>query len=209
MKPQLRVFLISAACAALYACASAASGSAVSPTAAPSSAGPTPVVRIRTNPGESFSPETGPAAVKAFVPDIAATDSGGECRLLKGPGSSKVTIAAASFPDRATSKMNVSLTFDSVGHLVRYSESRGYTGIRNIPPGATEAVRDSLIRAAQAATRSTTISLDYAIGQGIVHNKGGGKLENAVLAAPKDFESLPILGPIKDRLVRVRRLCGV
>ena len=209
MKAHLRLLIVSATCGALFACASGPGASAAAPATSQPTPGATPVLRIRVNPGESFSPETGPAAVKAFVPEIAATDSGGECRMVKGPGSSNVTIAAASFPNRATSKMNVSLTFDSAGHLVRYSEVRGYTGIRNIPRGATEAQRDSMMRAAQLATRSTTISLDYAIGQGIVHNKGGGKLDNAVLAAPRDFESLAILGPIKDRLVRVRKLCGV
>jgi hypothetical protein len=204
MKPQLRLVLACAACAALYACASGATGSA-----APAAGGGAPVMRIRVNPGEAFSPETGPAAVKGFVPEIAASDSGGECRLLKGPGTSNVTTAAASFPNRAAAKMNVSLTFDSVGHLVRYSEIRGFTGIRNIPPGTTEAQRDSMMNAGRAATRTTSISLDYSIGQAILHNRGGGLPDHAVLASPKDIESLAILGPVKDRLVRVRKLCGV
>jgi hypothetical protein len=196
-------------CATLCACASRPAGSSEPLATGLPPAGTPPIARVRLVASESFSPETGAAAVKAFVPDVAPTDSGGECRITKLPGSSNATIVAASFPNRATAKMNVSLTFDSVGHLVRYGEVRGYTGIHNIPPGTTEAQRDSMMRAAQLATRSTSISLDYAIGQAILHNRGGGLPDHAVLASPRDVEGLAILGPIKERLVRVRKLCGV
>jgi hypothetical protein len=105
--------------------------------------------------------------------------------------------------------MNVSITFDSAGRVARYSEVRGMTGLRGAPPRASDAQRDSLLRAALAATRTTSISLDYSIEQAILRNHGGGQPDHAVLVTPREVESLPVLGPIKDRLVLVRKLCGV
>ena len=110
---------------------------------------------------------------------------------------------------RAASKTTVALTFDTAGHLARYSEVRGFTGLHGIPPGTTNAVRDSSRLAAIAATRTTSISFDYTIDQAIVRNHGGGKPDQSVLATPREFESLERLGPISARLVRVRKLCGV
>ncbi len=213
MNAQFRLAIGAASCAALAACAAACATASSSAPASPgtgvAAAGPPVGTRIRITTGDSFSPETGAAAVKAFMPDVDATESGGECRTTKLPGSSNATIVAASFPNRVAAKMTVSLTFDSVGHLVRYSEARGFTGLHTIPGGTTEIQRDSMLHAALAATRTTSISLDYAIGQGILRNHGGGKPDQAVLTSPKELESLEKLGPIKDRLVRVRKLCGV
>ena len=53
------------------------------------------------------------------------------------------------------------------------------------------------------------VTLNFAIDQGIARNFGGGKPDNAVLATVRVMESLPALGPVKERLARVRKLCGV
>jgi hypothetical protein len=173
------------------------------------STAPAPIMRTRITNVDSFSPETGTAALKAFVPDVPAFETGGECALHKLTPAAKSTVATAYFPNRTESQMNVSITFDSAGHVARYSEVRGMTGLRGIPPGTSEAQRDTLLRAALAKTRTTSISFNYDIEQAVVRNHGGGVPDNAVLATPREMESLAILGPVKDRLVRIRRLCGV
>jgi hypothetical protein len=151
----------------------------------------------------------GQAAINAFRPDVAASDSGGECALHNATGSASATVATAYFPNRAAPLMNVSLIFDSVGHLVRYSEIRGVTGLRGVSPDVSDIQRDSLLRAAEAATRTTAISLDYATNQGTARNRGGGKPDRAVAATARELELLVVLGPVKERLGRVRKLCGV
>lgn len=189
------------------ACASAAKP--VAPPAPRDAPGGPVLVRTRVEFSDPFSPQSGAAAVKAFVPDVAAPESGGECAMHKLTGLSFAQIATAYFPTRADSKMTVSLTFDSAGHLTRYSEVRGFTGLHNIPPGTTEAQRAAMLKDGIAATRTTTISFDYAVDQAVARNHGGGQPDHAVIATPREMESLPVLGPVTQRLVRVRKLCGV
>jgi hypothetical protein len=164
---------------------------------------------VRVTFGDPFSPNVGAAAVQAFRPDIPETETGGECTMRKLPSGSRATNTVAYFPTRESPKMSVSITFDSAGHLVQYSEMRGVTGLRNLPPGTSIPARDSMLKAQRDAMRSTTISLNYAIDQAIARNFGGGKPDDAVFASVREIESLQVLGPVKDRLARVRKLCGV
>lgn len=190
---------------ALFVAACATSHPA--PQSAGSTGAPAPMMRVGIAAGEPFSPQTGVAAARAFVPDIAPADSGGECSLHKFPGSS-ATIATASFPSRKAALMSVSMTFDANGNVVRYAETRGVPNTKGITASMSEAQRDTLLRAARAAVRSTIISLDYAIDQGIMHNMGGGQPDHAVLTSARMAESLPRLG-VKERMARFRKLCGV
>jgi hypothetical protein len=165
------------------------------------------MVRIRVTVGESFQPATGDSALRAFVPEIPATDSGGECRLIRTSGNGS-TIVTASFPSFDSVTTSVTLMFDSAGHLVRYSESRG-DGLKvRTPPGMGEAQRDSAFRTSLAFRRSN-LSLDYAIDQGVASNSGGGKPTTAVLGPVRKVGSLDALGPQTKRLARVRKLCSV
>jgi hypothetical protein len=157
--------------------------------------------------GESFSPETGDAAIRAFVPDVAATDSGGECTLNR-TGGSGATIVNAYFPARAGAKSQVTITFDSARHLVRYSERHGIPHLGSMT-GLSDAQRDSVMRAADAAVRSTSVSFDYAIDQAVASNRGGGKPTHAVLGTVRAMEKLESLDVPAARQERVRKLCGV
>lgn len=210
---RLRLIAATALCTLCTLCTLAAacspgSGRSAS-SAAPLPAGDSAGARVRVSFGESFSPNVGPEAVKAFVPDVAATEAGGECAIRALPMGSKATSVVAYFPARTLPMMTVSLVFDSASHLVQYSETRGVTGLRNVPAGTSNVTRDSMLKALHDATRTTSISLNYALGQGTARNYGGGKPNNAVLATVREIESLPALGPPKDRLARVRKLCGV
>lgn len=168
---------------------------------------PTPMVRVAVTRGESFSPSSGDSAIRAFVPEIAPTDSGGECRLFRTRGNG-ATFVTAYFPSFDSARTTISVTFDSAGHLVRFADRRG--GVRFNTPGATtEAQRDSAVRAARAAARSTSISFDYAIDQAIAANDGGGKPTLAVIGSVRSMENLQKLGPPTKRLALVRRLCAV
>jgi hypothetical protein len=156
--------------------------------------------------GESFSPRTGEAAIKAFVPDVAPVDSGGECSVARTAGSG-ATLVSAWFPRRTAAHTQVSIMFDSSGRLVRFSDRRG--GMTPPMTGMTPEQRDSTIRAVNTATRSTLITLDYAIDQAIVQNRGGGRPTDAILSNIRAIEKMEKFGPIVARVERVRRLCGV
>lgn len=197
---------------ASVACGSGSNTATPAPTPAPpgpatSAAAPgVPVRRDLFMPVGSFSPARGDSARRAFVPEIAADESGGECSINRTLGSG-ATMAIAYFPARVKALMQVNITFDSSGRLVRYSERRG------IPETSSKGLKleqlDSLIRAQEAKTRSTSVNLDYGIDQGMVMNRGGGKPINAVIGTVREVERMEKLGPITARLERVRKLCGV
>lgn len=178
-------------------------------TATPS---PTPtsqsrvVVRRGVAVSDAFFPIRGDSALHAFVPDVRADESGGECSLTRTGGSGATTVIAF-YPTKAKPRMQVSVTFDSSGRLVRYGEMRG------VPRFETKGVRpaqfDSLMKAAEASIRSTSISLDYAIDRAIVMNRGGGKPTNAVLGTVRAVEREDKFGPPTAHLEHMRKLCGV
>ena len=160
-----------------------------------------------TGVGVSFSPKRGAAALQAFVPDVAADTTTGECSLTRTSGSG-ATIVIAYFPARARPQTQMSLSFDSAGHLVRFGERRGIPKIPSIA-GMSLAQRDSTIRVNDEAIRSTNISLDYAVDQAMVMNRGGNRPWMAVMGTVREVESLDRLGPPKSHVERARRLCGV
>jgi hypothetical protein len=165
------------------------------------------LVRTSVRAGETFIPRTGDEAIRAFVPDVSGEETGGECTFVR-TGGSGATVATAYYPSRLMARLQVSVTFDSAGRLVRYSERRGI--VRFAPtPGMTPAQIDSLVRATEAQVRSTSISMDYAIDQAVVSNRGGGKPTEAVLATVRAIERLDKLGPPVARMERMRKLCGV
>lgn len=180
---------------------------AASPAPVASAPASQPMIRTRVSMGDPFTPRTDEASLNAFVPDVAPVDSGGECSVYR-TGGSGATIVTAYFPKRAGAHTSTSITFDSAGHLIRFSERRG---AMPIPTTAdmTDAQRDSVMRAATAARRSTSISFDYAIDQAVVSNSGGGRPTNAILGTVRAIEKLEKLGPPTARLARVRKFCGV
>jgi hypothetical protein len=143
-----------------------------------------------------------------FVADAAPTESAGEC-VESSPFGPNSKVVMALFPSRAEATMNASLTFDSVGHLIRYNETRGFVGLRGVALSAPPAERDSARAAQQAATRSTSISLDYTIGVAFLRNFGGGKAPVIATAPVSVVEKMPVFGPVDERVARVRKLCGV
>ena len=157
--------------------------------------------------GASFRPLRGDSALRAFVPEIAAQESGGECSVTR-TGGSGATMVMASFPAKVKALMQVNITFDSSGRLVRYSERRGVPDMSAMKGMRIEQL-DSLIRAQEAKTRTTSVSLDYAIDQGMAMNRGGDKPTIAVMGTVREIERMEKLGPPTARLERVRKLCGV
>ena len=54
--------------------------------------------------GEPFSPDNGAVALAAFTPDLATSESGGECSIRKLSAGSSAAIVTASFPNRTTAR---------------------------------------------------------------------------------------------------------
>jgi hypothetical protein len=69
---------------------------------------------------------------------------------------------------------------DTSGRLVRFSDRRGRVRISGIP-GGSRAQFDSAFAEARRTTRSSTVSLDYALGQALLMNDGGGKADEALM----------------------------
>jgi hypothetical protein len=194
-----RLGLFLAATTALVACHRAA---------APPTPQPQTATRVSVRVGEGFSPRSGPEALAAFVPEVAPLDSAGECMLMRTSGAG-ATIATAMFPQRTNAKMQVTIMFDSSGRAVRYIESRNPPNPGRITPATPDAQRDSIMRAATNAVRTTRISLDFAIDQALATNSGGGRPTDAIIGTVRSFERLEKLGSPAARMERVRRLCGV
>jgi hypothetical protein len=153
-------------------------------------------------------PTGGPAALASWKPDILPVDSGGECNLTRTSGSGATTVSAL-FPSMKDARTSIHLSFDSAGRLIRFSERRG--GLHNftMSPGTTTQQRDSILRASIDSRRSTNISLDFAMDNGMAMNRGGGRPTTAVHGNVREMESLEQFGPPKARIARARRLCGV
>jgi hypothetical protein len=183
----------------------ATAAAAAAPGSAPSAPNGQRDILIRAT--DSFSPQRGEAALRAFVPEVSADETGGECTVNRTTGSG-ATMVTAFYPARTNPRFQITVTFDSVGHVVRYSERRGIPRVKP-PTGATRAQVDSTIRAAEASIRSTTISFDYPIDQAIVMNRGGGRPTDAVMATIRDVEHVEKFGSVAARLERMRKLCGV
>jgi hypothetical protein len=147
--------------------------------------------------------------LQSFRPEIAATETGGECNFWRTSLGPRAANTIAYFPDRATAKMTVQITFDSTGRLTQYYETRAPVNYPSLPPATPVATRDSLFKLAREAHRSTSISVDYVTDRAYVSNFGAGRPDVTVTAKPVEVESLSRFGPVKDRLARVRKLCGV
>lgn len=179
---------------------------ATSAPASATTAAARPMERVVVEP-MTVRPATGDSALRAFRPDVPPVDSGGQCRLTRSAGSGATTVLAF-FPSADSSRATMMVTFDSAGHLVRFSDIRGARPYRT-PPGTTEAQHDSIRRAADAAQRRTSISLDFASDMGVAMNMGGGRPNQGVTGTVRAIERLEQLGPPMRRIERLRRLCGV
>jgi hypothetical protein len=167
--------------------------------------GGTDVFQSVSTPSESFSPGTGTAALKSFVADVQPDESGGECALTRTRGNGALT-AIASYPTRAGSKMQVILTFDSVGHVVHYTETRG---VIHMKPGLRIDQLDSARRAIEATLRTTSINFDYPVDRALAVNRGAGRPTVAIMSSVREMESLDNLQQPAARMERMRKLCGV
>ena len=196
------------AIAAVTAC----SKSTVAPSTA---AAPAPARRTASTPtsvdlmvrvGDSFSPQRGAQALKAFVAEVQPEESGGECTLLRTSGNGALTVTA-SYPSRTDAKSTVTVMFDSAGHVARYLEMRGVVRFKGA--GLKLEQLDSARRAAEAAIRTTSFTFDYPIDQAIAMNRGGGRPTVAVIGSVREMENLEQLKSPAARMERMRKLCGV
>jgi len=205
----MRHFAVIAAALALASCKTAApSRAATAPTQAPVASPPaSATASVAVAVSGSFSPQRGPAAFREFVADVPAQENGGECQVTR-TGGSGATIATASYPARVAWQLQLTLTFDSTGHLIRYAEFRGVPPIPvGFRPGSGSL--DSVLRENEARNRNTTINLDYGADRGIAMNRGGGRPTTAIMGTVREVERLERLGPPAARLERMRKLCGV
>jgi hypothetical protein len=198
-----RVLLFAAATFAV-ACASAPAQPASSVLVAASRPASDTQVRIRS---ESFSPATSDSALRAFKPHAQPVDSAGQCAVRRSSGNGS-TIVSASFQGANSTGTTTTLSFDSVGHLVRFTDAWGSPRIRPAP-GASREQLDSAFSRVSRSIRMTSITLDWSVDQAMVFNSGGGEPTVAVTSSVRAVENLPQLGPPTKRIQFIRKFCGV
>lgn len=148
------------------------------------------------------------AALRRFRPARPAVDRGGECAVRESPmlGAGMRSVVGY-FPTRADAEAMVSLTVDSAGRLLQYHERRGLLQIPDLARATTPAARDSVVAAAERATRITEISLDRVTGEARAVNRGGGQPSAGVFGLVPEFETSAELGQPGARALRVAELC--
>ncbi len=99
------------------------------------------------------------------------------------------------------------MMIDASGTLRRYTESRGTLRTPGCPSAKTNAERDSIVLAARALIRRTSIQLDFVSGLAFVANADGGRPNNAVSGSVALFSTLPATGAPAKRLKRAREIC--
>jgi hypothetical protein len=80
------------------------------------------------------------------------------------------------YPDQRQAVASAVVTLDSAGRIVHFSDRRGQVNLQGLR-GASQAQFDSAYAAGQRATRSSTLYLDYVLGQAMLGNEGGGQPE--------------------------------
>jgi hypothetical protein len=120
------------------------------------------------------------AAQRAFRPARPAVDRGGECVVRQMAGSTERLITGY-FPSQADAEVMVVLTVDSTDRLLRYDEQRGVLKVDTQTPSGARISVDSALRAAEAATRSTSIWLDVRRNEAGAMNRGGGRPTEVVV----------------------------
>jgi hypothetical protein len=144
------------------------------------------------------------ASLVAFVPQVQATDSGGQCSIKRDP---KVTSVTALFPNARDRQTMLTLRFDSAGTLVQYVERRGFP----IPIRATGGLtpqQDSSMRDQVQNMKWVLIQFDYPIDRAQAMNLGGRQPSYSIEGRVSQLDTLTALG-VLPRMERVRKLCGV
>jgi hypothetical protein len=94
------------------------------------------------------------------------------------------------YPDQRHAEAVQTVTLDSMGHILRFSERRGrvnFSGVR----GGSPAQMDSAFAAARLADRSSSLYLDLALGQAILANEGGGRPDQHLMVPLRAVASNP------------------
>ena len=200
LRPLARRALLAAPVLLLVTPAAAAQRPAPPPPGADSAA-----MRMEMGARMTRTLRTGAAALAAFRPAVAPVDSGGEClvRAEQRPG---VRAISAYYPARRDARSVVTVTVDSAGTLLRYSERRG--GVSFSLAGATTEEERAARRAEFQRQPTTTISLDLVTGTAIVSNDGGDSVGAAVRAPVDAVLESAALGRPAERARAVQARCG-
>jgi hypothetical protein len=94
------------------------------------------------------------------------------------------------YPDQRQAEASQTVTLDSMGHIVRFSEQRGRMNLQGLR-GATPAQFDSAIVATRRANRSSSLYLDFVLGQAMLGNEGGGRPEQHWMVPLSDVANNP------------------
>ena len=162
-----RALLLGALLASL-ACRSGAS--ATSPE-------PTPILRRHS---ESRQVPVGSRAqLAALTLDVPlSTDSGVCVQRLEQSGVGR--MISVYYPGEQSAVSVATVNLDTAGRIVRFTDRRGRVRIDGLK-GATGKQIDSAFAAARRASRSSTLFLDYVMGQAVLTNDGGGKEDENLL----------------------------
>jgi hypothetical protein len=141
--------------------------------AAPTPA-PAPVAVVARTETRVFRTPTR-AQLDSFTFDVPLPADTGVCVRRPMPVGVGRTIAVY-YPDQRQAVAFAVVTLDSAGRVVRFSDQRGRVILQGLR-GASQAQLDSALAASRSTTRSSTLYLDYVLGQAVLGNDGGGQPE--------------------------------
>ena len=114
---------------------------------------------------------------------------------------------AVFYPTEAAAIAATIVNLDTFGRMVRFSDRRGRVRIAGIP-GGTRAQLDSAFAEARRTTRSSTVAVDYARGEAVLLNEGGGKPDQAMAVPLPAVANDPRFGAPDARAHAVLARCG-
>ena len=111
------------------------------------------------------------------------------------------------YPDVRHSVAVATVNVDTAGHIFRYTETRGELNLA-FDRRLTRQEFDSALTAARRRTRSSSIYLDYPLGQAMLSNDGGGKLNVSTIAPLSAVANEPRFGAPDARAHAIVARCG-
>ena len=147
------------------------------PAAAPSSNGAPPMVH--RDAGRQIVRGGSRAELAEFSLEVPLTTDSGVC--VRRPVPMGVgEMVSLYYPDVQNAVAVATVNVDPSGRMVRFSDRRGRVKVSGLK-GVTGRQLDSAFAAARRETRSSTVYLDYVLGQAMLSNDGGGREDESIM----------------------------
>jgi hypothetical protein len=151
-----------------------------------------------------------PRTVRAQLSDFSIppwSSAGGECKAA-GESPFGGRLEDVYYPSLAHAQILISLTVDTSGHVRRANEMHGVISFKRPPGDTTAAALQRAQEAAMGATRSTSISMDFATGRATLLLHGGNEPDRLLTTTMAAVAGLERLDRPLDHIREAAAHCG-